>query len=450
MSNEPSLSTHGRHQMARPEIVSPSGQPKALNAQGATPITPITPITPGLEGKGSPARVRARHVLILGALAALGPLSTDMYLPALPAVSHDLGTTMSLAQITLTACILGLALGQVITGPVSDARGRLRPLLTGIAIYALASLLCGVAPNVATLTALRFVQGFAGATGIVLALAIARDLYAGLALARAISLLMAVNFIAPIVAPVLGGQLLVFTSWHGVFLSQAIIGMLILPAVALGLGETLPAGRRQRNGIAATWRAMRALLADHRFVGYALSSGSAFAAGIVYISVAPFVLENIYGLSPQAVSLVFGINALGLTLMAQIGARLIGRVAPQTLLTWGGMMIAMAGVALLVVVLSGMGLPGILPSLFVITASLGFIAPNATALALASTNAQTAGSAAAVLGVAQFSIGAVAAPLVGVGGSTTAIPMAAAIALFGVGTPLTIVMLRRFGPTRAG
>lgn len=444
MSNEPILSTHERHLITHPAMATSSGQQEAPHAPAVTAVTGIT------NGNGSPIRVRIRHVLILGALAALGPLSTDMYLPALPAVSHDLGTTMSLAQITLTACILGLSLGQMIAGPISDARGRLRPLLTGIAIYALASLLCGIAPNVATLTVLRVVQGFAGATGIVLALAIARDLYAGLALARAISLLMAVNFIAPIVAPVLGSQVLAFTSWHGIFLSQAIIGVLFLPAVAFGLGETLPADRRQRNGITATWRAFRALLADHRFVGYALSSGSAFAAGIVYISISPFVLENIYGLSPQIVSLVFGINALGLTFMAQIGARLIGRVSPQTLLTWGGMMIAIAGVALLAVVLTGMGLPGILPSFFVITASLGLIAPNATALALANTNAQAAGSASAVLGVVQFSIGAVAAPIVGIGGATTAIPMAAAIALFGIGTPISVIALRRFGRTHTG
>ncbi|HEU5348024.1 MAG TPA: multidrug effflux MFS transporter [Ktedonobacterales bacterium] len=429
MSNE-QISATQQH-----DEVAPTASPGRLDALSVT------------DDKRVSLRVRARHVLILGGLTALGPLSTDMYLPALPSVSHDLGATVSLAQITLTACILGLSLGQVIAGPISDARGRLRPLLTGIAVYALASLLCGIAPNVVALTVLRFVQGFAGATGIVLALAIARDLYAGLALARAISLLMAVNFIAPIAAPVLGGQILAVTSWHWVFIGQALIGVVFLTAIALTLGETLPADRRQHAGIATTWRVFGSLLADRYFAGYALCSGFAFAVGIVYISASPFILENSYGLTPQIVSLVFGINALGLTIMAQIGAKLIGKVSPQTLLRWGVMMIAVAGILLLAIALSGVGLPGILPCLFVATASLGLIAPNATALALANTNAQTAGSAAALLGVVQFSIGAFAAPLVGLGGATSAIPMAAAIALFGVATPVTLIALRRSGRT---
>lgn len=408
----------------------------------------VRPIAQGTEqmvkrSDVMPVQVRAWHVLILGGLTALGPLSTDMYLPSLPSVSHDLGATMALTQITLTACILGLSLGQVIAGPISDARGRRRPLLIGIAIFALVSLLSLAAPSVAVLTILRFVQGLAGAVGIVLSLAIARDLYSGLALARCISLLMAVNFVAPIVAPVLGGQLLRFTSWRGVFVTLTLIGVVFFLAVAFGLSETLPTDCRQRDGISATWHAFRELLANRRFIGYALACSFAFAAGIVYISVSPFILETIYGLSPQTFSLLFGVNALGLTIMAQIGARLIGRVSPQTLLTWGVAAIASAAAALLVVVLTGIGLLGILPSFFVITASLGFIAPNATALALATTNTRIAGSASGLLGVLQFSIGAIVAPLVGLGGTTTAVPMAAVIAMFGIATLITFIAICR-------
>ncbi len=431
MSSKQSLSTQQHHQEATVN----------RSAEVAEP-----PATDGKETANS-TRVRARHVLILGGLTALGPLSTDMYLPALPSVSHDLGVTMSLTQITLTACILGLSLGQVIAGPISDARGRRRPLLIGIAVFALASLLCLVAPSMVVLTILRFAQGLAGAAGIVIALAMARDLYAGIALARCISLLMMVNFLAPIVAPVLGGQLLRFYSWRGIFVTLALISVVFLLASVFGLGETLPSDRRQSGGIAATFRAFRELLADRRFVGFALSSGFAFAAGIVYISVSPFVLETIYGLLPQVFSLLFGINALGLALMAQVSARLVGRVSPHRLLTWGVAAIAIAGTALLVVVLSGIGLLGILPSFFVLTASLGFIAPNATALALATTNTRTAGSASALLGVLQFSIGAVVAPLVGLGGTTAAVPMAAVIAAFGIATPVTFLVLSR--PDRA-
>jgi DHA1 family bicyclomycin/chloramphenicol resistance-like MFS transporter len=399
-------------------------------------------------GTGGQIRVRLRHVLILGGLSALGPLSTDMYLPALPTVSQDLDSTTALTQMTLTACILGLALGQVVVGPLSDARGRRQPLLIGIAVFAFTSLLCIVAPNVAVLAILRFLQGLAGAAGLVLALAIARDLYAGLALARCISLLLGVNFLAPIVAPVFGGQLLRFSSWRGVFLTLAGVGVAFLLATAFGLGETLPEDSRQRGGLAAAPKAFRELLASRRFVGCALASSFAFAAGIVYISVSPFVLETVYGLSPQVFSLVFGVNALGLAATAQVGARLVGRLSPQTLLTWGVAAIAVAGTALLVVVLVGIGLMAVLPILFVLTASLGLLAPNAAALALADTDTRTAGSASALLGVLQFSVGAVVAPLVGLGGTATAFPMSAVIATFGLAS--LVVFLAFYRPVRAG
>jgi MFS transporter, DHA1 family, multidrug resistance protein len=395
------------------------------------------------ESKDRATPIRAFHVLILGGLSALGPLSTDMYLPSLPALSHDLSASMSQTQITLTAGILGLALGQVIAGPLSDALGRRRPLLIGLAAFALASLLCIVAPSIAALTLLRFVQGVAGAAGIVIALAVARDLYAGIALARCISLLMGVTFLAPMVAPVIGSQLLTFTSWHGVFATLALIGVVLLATSAFGLGETLPASSRQSGGISATLSTFRDLLTDRRFVGYALSSSFAFAAGICYISSSPFILESIYGVSPQLLGIVFGINAFGLFSMAQVNGRLVGRVSSQTLLTWGIAAVATAGTSLLVVVLSGIGLVGVLSSFFVMVASLGLIAPNAAALALANINPRTAGSASALLGVLQFSVGAVAAPLVGLGGATTAIPMAAFIAAFGLAALVTFIVFCR-------
>jgi len=393
-----------------------------------------------------PTRIKLSHVLILGGLTAFGPLSTDMYLPALPMVSRELGATMSQTQITLTAAILGLSLGQIIAGPISDARGRRLPLLIGIALYALTSLLCIVAPSVEILSVLRFVQGVAGAAGIVLALAIARDLYAGNTLARCISLLMTVNFLAPMLAPVIGGQLLTFSSWHGVFVALALIGVIAFLAVAFGLGETLPVARRQSGGILALLATFRELIAMRRFVGYALTGSFAFAMGIVYISTSPFILQNIYGLSPQIIGYIFGINSLGLIFTAQVGARLVGRVSPQKLLNWGVVIIALAGMALLVAVISNLGLVALLLCVFLLVASLGLIAPNATALALADINPQIAGSASALLGVLQFSIGALVAPLVGFGGTTTALPMAAFIAAFGIAALITFIVLCR--PTR--
>ena len=390
--------------------------------------------------------IRALHVLVLGGLSALGPLSTDMYLPALPALSRELGASMAQTQLTLSAGILGLSLGQVLAGPSSDALGRRRPLLIGVAAFALASLLCIIAPSVAILMVLRFVQGVAGAAGIAIALAVVSDLYAGSVQARVFALLMLVSGLAPIIAPVIGSQLLAFTSWRGIFVLLALIGLGLLLAVTFGLDETLPPERRQRGGLATSLRAFRDLLLDRRFVGYALASGFAFAAGIVYISVSPFILQNIYAVSPQQVGVLFGINALGLVLMAQVGGKLVGRVSSQRLLAWGVALLAVGATALLVVVLGGIGLVGILPALFVVVASLGLIAPNATALALADT--KTAGSAAALLGVLQFSIGAIAAPLVGLAGTATAVPMAAAIATFGIAALATFSIFCRTAQVR--
>ncbi|GHO70045.1 Bcr/CflA family drug resistance efflux transporter [Ktedonobacter sp. SOSP1-52] len=413
--------------------------------QNNVPSTTDTQVDMQKQGEKPSARIRARHVLILGGLGALGPLANDMYVPSLPTLSHDLAATTSQAQLTLSAFILGLALGQIVAGPISDARGRRWPLLIGVAVYVLTSLLCAIAPSMAILIPLRFIQGVAGAAGVALALAMVSDLYSGITQARFFSLLMQINGLAPMLAPLLGGQLLRVTSWHGIFVTLALAAVLLLAVSALGLGETLPVSQRQRGGITTTLSAFRELLMDRRFVGYALSCGFAFTACIIYISVSPFVLQNIYGISPQLLGIIFGINALGIVIMAQVNARLVGRVPSQHLLSYGYAMIALGGMALLVVVLSGIGLIGILPAFFILTSSLGLIMPNATTLAMANTRA--AGSAAALLGVLQLAIGAVVAPLVGLGGSASALPMAASIAAFALATLLTFILLCR--PARA-
>lgn len=287
------------------------------------------------ENKAASPRVLARHVLLLGGMAAIGPLSTDMYLSALPTISHELGASMSQIQITLTACLLGAALGQMLIGPISDARGRRWPLLIGMALYALTSLLCLIAPSVDILIALRFIQGIAAGSGIVIAFAVARDLYTDRALASCISLLMMVNYLAPMIAPVFGGLLLNVTSWRGIFVALALLGGVIVLAVAFGLGETLPAINRLHGGISTSLTDVRLLLGDGRFIGFALTLGFTFTAVFVYISSSPFILENIYGLAPGHASLVLGINGLGVPIMAQVNARLLGRLSPQKLLFWG-------------------------------------------------------------------------------------------------------------------
>jgi len=406
----------------------------------------LTP-SPAAVARAEPTVPRARHgarlVLILGALSAFAPLSIDMYLPALPALGRDFGTGASQVQLTLSSCLLGLALGQLIAGPVSDALGRRRPLLVGVAAYAAASLLCVVAPSVGALILLRFVQGLGGAAGIVISRAIVRDLHAGVAAVRFFSLLTLVNGLAPILAPIIGAQLLRGASWRGVFVALAVIGSLLLLAAATGLTETLAPGDRRAGGVSATLATFRQLLADRLFVGYALSSGLAFAAMFAYISGSPFVLQGIYGVSPQLFSVLFGANALGLVIVSQVNGRLVGRVSMRRLLAVGLVATAGGGAALLAVVAAGVGLAGVLPALFVVVSSLGVVLPNATALAL-SGQPSTAGSASALLGVLQYSVGAAVAPLVGLGGARTALPMALVIAALGIGALTTFTWLSRY------
>lgn len=388
-------------------------------------------------------RIRLSQLVMLGGLGALGPLATDMYLPALPAVSSELAASMSQAQLTLSAYILGLALGQVLIGPLSDALGRRGPLLVGVMTFVLASMLCIFAPSILTLTVLRFGQGVAGAAGVALALAIASDLYQGVTLARYLALLTMINAVAPILAPVMGSQLLAFTSWRGIFVLLALFGLVLSGAVAFFLQETLPLAHRQKGGLTTSMRVFKELITTRRFVGYALIGGFTFAACIVYISISPFMLQNLYGLSPQLFGAVFAINAVGLAVMAQLSGRLVGHVTSQKLLSWGVGASAIGGMSLLVAVFSGAGLGAVLVALFVVVASFGLIAPNATALALSGSKA--AGSASALLGVMQLTIGAIVAPLVGLFGTSSAVPMALAIASFSLAALLSFVLACHFG-----
>ena len=379
----------------------------------------------------NPRTRKAGLVFIIGALSAFGPFSLDMYLPGLPALSNDLGGTAWQAQLTLSACLLGLASGQIVVGPLSDRLGRRGPLLAGLLAYALASVLCALSPSMTALIGLRFVQGLAGAAGIVLARAVVRDLYSGAEAARFFALTMAINGLAPILAPVFGGALLTVTTWRSVFLVLAGIGAILLVAAFLGLRESLPPERRQNRGFGATLATFRTLLRDKAFMGYALSSGLAFAAMFAYISGSPFVLQNIYRVSPQVFSFVFAANAFGIVVASQVSGRLVGRVHPRRLLAIGMAGSLLGGVLLLTVVLAGVGLVGILPAFFLVVASIGLIAPNSTALAMAE-HPQAAGSASGLVGVVQYLIGAVASPLVGIGGSETALPVALTIAVLSV------------------
>ncbi|AZP17324.1 Bcr/CflA family efflux MFS transporter [Streptomyces aquilus] len=394
------------------------------------------PSTPDLNQAAAPETeaaapaVRRTGLLvtfILGGLTATPPLAMDMYLPSLPEVTTSLHAPAATVQLTLTACLAGMALGQLVVGPMSDRWGRRRPLLIGLVVYVLATALCALAPTVETLVAFRLTQGLAGAAGIVIARAVVRDLYDGVAMARFFSTLMLIGGVAPIVAPLIGGQILTVTDWRGVFVVLTVIGALLAGLVWARLPETLPVEVRHVGGVGEALRSMRALLADLPFAGYMLTGGFAFAALFAYISASPFVVQEIYGASPQTFSLLFGVNSVGLVAVGQInGKLLVGRVSLEVVLGAGLAIVTAAAAALLLMSLGVFGEVGLAPvaaALFVLMSAMGLTLPNAQSLALLRTK-HAAGSASALLGTSSFLIGAIASPLVGIAGEGTAVPMA--------------------------
>ncbi|MBO7938349.1 multidrug effflux MFS transporter [Streptomyces antibioticus] len=365
--------------------------------------------------------------LILGGLTATPPLSMDMYLPALPEVTRHLHAPAATVQLTLTACLAGMALGQLVVGPMSDRWGRRRPLLAGLLVYVLATALCALAPTVELLVACRLVQGLAGAAGIVIARAVVRDLYDGVAMARFFSTLMLISGVAPVVAPLIGAQILRATDWRGVFVVLTAVGLALAVLVWARLPETLDAGERHAGGFGETLRAMRRLLSDARFTGYMLTGGFSFAALFAYISASPFVVQEIYGASPQTFGLLFGANSVGLVVVGQINGKvLVGRVRLDRVLAAGLTVVALAAAALLLMsagVFGEVGLAPVAAALFVLMSAMGVTLPNAQTLALMRVR-HSAGSASALLGTSSFLIGAIASPLVGIAGERTAVPMA--------------------------
>ncbi len=376
-------------------------------------------------------------VIVLGSVMAIGPLSIDMYLPAFPELAREFDTSDSVVQLTLTACVTGLALGQLLIGPLSDRIGRRLPLLAALITYAVASVLCALAPSVVLLLALRFVQGLAGAGAMVLVSAVVRDLYSGAAAARMFSSLLMVMGLAPILAPLAGAQVLTVTSWRGVFVVLAVLSALIAALVAVGLGETLPPERRSDEGLGHTLGTMRALLRDRWFVGHALAGALGFGALFAYVAGSSFVLQGIYGVSPQLYSVLFAMNGVGLIAASQVNARLVGRFGPERLLRAGLFGIAGASGTLLAVSLAGgLGVWAVLVPMFAVVSSLPFVLPNSMALALAD-HAAVAGTASALLGASQFLMGALVAPLVGAGGTNSAVPMAAIMTTFALAALVT-------------
>jgi MFS transporter, DHA1 family, multidrug resistance protein len=373
------------------------------------------------------SRERLRLVLLLGALIALGPLTIDMYLPALPTITDEFATTSATVQLTLTGTLLGLALGQLVVGPFSDAVGRRVPLLVGTGVHLLASLMSVAAPNVAVLGGLRVLQGLGAAAGAVIAMAIVRDLYTGRAAATLLSRLILVMGAAPVIAPTLGGWLLTFTSWRGVFAALALYAALLIPLAARWLPETLPAQYRQTSGVLGTLRNYRGLLRDGTFVGLILVAGLAMSALLAYVAGSSFVFQEEFGLTQQQFGLVFGSGAIWLILATQLNPVLLRRYQPRQILLGAVSAAAAFGLLLLgIAVGTDSGLLGVLVPVWLVLFSIGFALPNAPAVALAR-HGETAGTAAALLGAVQFGTGALISPVVGVLGNDS-VAMATVIA----------------------
>lgn len=386
-----------------------------------------------------PALVRL--TIILGTLSAFGPLSIDMYLPGLPAIGREFGADTAAAQFSLSAFLIGLAFGQAFYGPIADRVGRRMPLLFGCVLYAVASLGCVFAPTIGSLIGLRFAQALGGCAGMVIARSVVRDLFDARESARMYSFLMLVMGLAPITAPLIGGQLLVFFGWRSIFAVLAAFGLICVALVLFGLPETLPRERRSTAGLGQVFRAYGSLLADRQFVGFALAGGFISAAMFVYIAGSPFVLIDLYGVAPEQYGWIFGANALGLIVASQINRRLLLRSSGETIMRTAIGTIVGSAVLLVLAAATGFGgLFGLLPPLFVCIAGYGLVAPNATAAAMAPYG-RMAGSASALLGTLQFSVGALAGVLVGVLHNGTAVPMAAMIAVCALAALLAFQMM---------
>ncbi|MFE7422010.1 multidrug effflux MFS transporter [Rhodococcus sp. NPDC057529] len=390
----------------------------------------VAPPNANLRADRSP-RLPAKLVATLALLAAVAPLAIDMYLPAFPAMAVEFDTSASAVQLTLTTFLVGLALGQLVFGPLSDRYGRRPLLLIGTLACAAFSAACALAPSIELLAGARFVQGFAGAAGIVLGRAVISDLARGGAAAKLFGLLVVINAIAPVLAPLLGGAVVTGFGWRGVFWVLTVLSALMFVCVLTVVAETHPRERRTAEGTVAMLRDARTVLRNRRYVGYTLVYAFAFGVMFAYISASPFVLQTVHGLSTAWYSVAFTANALGLVLFSVANGAVVARFGDRATLRIGLTLLAVFAVVMLINSLAGPVLWITLIALWATMGSLGLVIANATTLALGEAR-QAAGTGSAVLGALQFLLAAAISPLVGIGGEHTAVPMALAMIISAV------------------
>ncbi|ARV97522.1 putative MFS-type transporter YdgK [Bacillus subtilis subsp. subtilis] len=368
---------------------------------------------------------RLALAFLLGMLAILGPLNIDMYLPSFPEIAEDLSASASLVQLSLTACLVGLTIGQLIVGPVSDAQGRRKPLLICIFLFALSSLFCALSPNITTLVAARFLQGFTASAGLVLSRAIVRDVFTGRELSKFFSLLMVITAVAPMVAPMTGGAILLlpFATWHTIFHVLMIIGFLLVLLIALRLKETLPPEKRIPSSIGTSVKTMGSLLKDRSFMGYALTVGFIHGGSFAYVSGTPFVYQDIYGVSPQVFSILFGINGLAIISGSFIIGRFGGIIHEKSLLRIAVITAMIATAVLLTMTMIHGPLATLVIAIFIYMITIGMVLTSTFTLAMEK-QGHRVGSASALLGMLPLLLGSIVSPLVGIN-ETTAVPMGA-------------------------
>jgi DHA1 family bicyclomycin/chloramphenicol resistance-like MFS transporter len=407
--------------------------------------------TPPLPTTRRQAQLTAGLIATVVFLTAIAPLATDMYVPAFPLVAGDLSTTATQVQLTLTTFFVGMALGQLVGGPVSDQRGRRIPLLAAILVMTAASIVCALAPTIAVMTVARFAQGFAGGWAMVIGRAIIVDLATGIRLIRVLNVIAGVGGIAPIVGPLLGGLILQLSHWRVSFWLVAALGLAMTLAVLIAMPESLPRERRHAGGLRTFLAAGRIVLGNRQYVGYLVVAGAAMGALFAYVATSAFVLQSMNGLSPIAYSIDFAANAGGMTVAALIAARLAGRVSTRKLILGGQIAALAAGIAMLAGALwFGTPLLLALACFFVLMTAQGLMIPNGGALASAAVP-EHPGTGSAVQGFVQWVAAGTIAPLAGLGGEHTAVPMAilmtvgAAVSMAGL-----LVLAKPKSPETAG
>ncbi|MFI1463574.1 multidrug effflux MFS transporter [Nocardia carnea] len=383
-------------------------------------------------------------LVVLALLSAAAPFATDIYLPAFTDLADDLDTGAANVQLTLTTFLIGLAVGQLFIGPLSDRFGRRKPLVLATAVTVVVTVVCALAPNIWLLIAMRFVQGLSAASGLVIGRAVGADRTEGAATAKLFTLFSAIGGIAPVIAPLIGGALVSF-GWQAEFWALSVIFALMFLGALLVVPESLPPENRHTAGFAGTLRTIGKLTADRGYLGYIFTFAFGFAALMSYISASPFVVENVLGMSNRAYTLIFAINAAGMVTVGMVSSRLIGRLGPEPILRTGQAVTLVGGLALLALLVAGAPAAVVLPVLFLTVVSAPMVMGTASALAIGRAR-HAAGSASALMGALQFGLGALVSPIVGLAGPGTGIPMAVCILVAVVLGMVARLMARTAGP----